>query len=261
MGARGNPHRTRPIAPASSKLCKFVVHPVQSVIESLYAAGRCPRLHVNALFEDVSCPDFIREQWRERLIIDLDPSYPLDLTFEKDGLGADLSFGGYVTRCSFPYGAVYVVADRSTGRGIVLDQNMPDSVKRTRYGRAGGDTSSPEPAKPALRPVAAAEPEPEAEPSVAAAGDEQTPSASPLAGLTEDADGRAEAAAASDDGRTGNPDDSGAPAGSDEPDGSVSTDGEAAAAAKDSGNPDEPKADTEQVQKRRAAFRVIDGGS
>ena len=31
------------------------------------------------MFDGVVCPDFIREQWRERLIIDLDPSYPLDL--------------------------------------------------------------------------------------------------------------------------------------------------------------------------------------
>jgi stringent starvation protein B len=167
-----------------------VVHPVQSVIESLYAAGRCPRLHVNALFDGVGCPDFIREQWRERLIIDLDPSYPLDLTFETDGLAADLSFGGYVTRCSFPYGAVYVVADRSTGRGIVLDQNMPESVKRTRYGRTPGGVQA---SKPALRSVA---------------GD-PTPSQDPPA--------------------TG-------PATGD-------------------------KADEVQVQKRRAAFKVIDGGS
>lgn len=119
-----------------------MVHPVQSVIESLYAAGRCPRLHVNAVLDGVVCPDFIRDQWRERLIIDLDPTYPLDLTFEADSLAADLSFGGYVSRCTFPYAAVYVVADRSTGRGIVLDQNMPESVKRTRYGRAGTEEAS-----------------------------------------------------------------------------------------------------------------------
>jgi stringent starvation protein B len=220
---------------ASSKLWSFVVHPVQSVIESLYAAGRCPRLHVNALFEGVSCPDFIREQWRERLIIDLDPSYPLDLTFESDGLGADLSFGGYVTRCSFPYGAVYVVADRSTGRGIVLDQNMPDSVKRTRYGRAGGEARSSGTAKPALRPVAA---EPVPDP----------------AGI----DGGSEGASDVDPDET-------------KPDVPVEQDGADTAASEaataDSGadqaaaKADEPKADTEQVQKRRAAFRVIDGGS
>ena len=109
-----------------------MVHPVQSVVESLYAAGRCPRLHVNATCEGVVCPDFIREQWRERLIIDLDSSYPLDLTFAEEGIGADLSFGGYLTRCMFPWGAIYVVADRATGRGIVLDQNMPESVRRSR---------------------------------------------------------------------------------------------------------------------------------
>lgn len=173
-------------------------HPVQSVIESLYAAGRCPRLHVNAMHDGVVCPDFIRDQWRERLIIDLDPSYPLDLTFTDDALSADLSFGGYVTRCTFPYGSVYVVADRSTGRGIVLDQHMPESVKRSRYGRA-----APAPAKPSLRSVGAGDPaasEPEAsEPTAATA----TPPA-PADAQTD--------------------------------------------------------ADADQVQRRRAAFKVIDGG-
>lgn len=171
-----------------------MVHPVQSVIESLYAAGRCPRLHVNAMLDGVTCPDFIRDQWRERLIIDLDPSYPLDLTFTEDALSADLSFGGYVTRCKFPYGAVYVVADRSTGRGIVLDQNMPESVKRSRYGRPPAPTA---PTKPSLRSVAAEGAPPASEPVPAAATEE-------------------------------------APA------------------------PAETNAD--QVQKRRAAFKVIDGG-
>lgn len=112
------------------------------MIESLYAAGRCPRLHVNAMFAGVTCPDFIRDQWKERLIIDLDPSYPLDLRFEEETLAADLSFAGYVTRCTFPYGAVYVVADRSTGRGIVLDQNMPESVRKSRYGKPAAGSES-----------------------------------------------------------------------------------------------------------------------
>lgn len=109
-----------------------MTHPVQSVVESLRAAGRCPRLHVNALCQGVECPDFIRDQWKERLIIDLDSSYPLDLTFADDGLAADLSFGGYVTRCTFPWKAIYVVADRATGRGLVFDQHMPESVRASR---------------------------------------------------------------------------------------------------------------------------------
>ncbi|HWB81905.1 MAG TPA: ClpXP protease specificity-enhancing factor SspB [Nannocystaceae bacterium] len=168
-----------------------MVHPVQSVIESLYAAGRCPRLHVNAMLDGVTCPDFIRDQWRERLIIDLDPSYPLDLTFTEDALSADLSFGGYVTRCKFPYGAVYVVADRSTGRGIVLDQNMPESVKRSRYGRPPPSTT---PTKPSLRSVATEGVPPSTE---AAVPEEAAPA---------------------------------------------------------------PETNADQVQKRRAAFKVIDGG-
>lgn len=179
-----------------------MVHPVQSVIESLRAASRCPRLHVNAMFDGVVCPDFIRDQWRERLIIDLDPSYPLDLTFLEEALSADLSFGGYVTRCTFPYGAIYVVADRSTNRGIVLDQNMPDSVKRTRYGKAGGST------KPTLRTVDGM-------------------------GLV-DSDAAPQTSASASDGPAGP-----RPAELSE---------------------EEPAPDDSLVKKRRAAFKVIDGG-
>lgn len=132
-----------------------MVHPVQSVVESLYANGRCPRLHVNAMGEGVVCPEFIREQWQERLIIDLDSSYPLDLQFEELGITANLSFGGYVTRCTFPWTAIYVVADRATGRGIVLDQNMPDSVRRSRQTQTTGlcrsaTGSKPSTTRPAL---------------------------------------------------------------------------------------------------------------
>jgi stringent starvation protein B len=106
-----------------------LAHPVQTVLESLYAAERCPRLHVNAMKDGVVCPDFIREQWKERLVIDLDASYPLALEMDEDGLSADLSFGGYVSRCSFPWAAIYVVSDRDSGRGIVLEQNVPMSVR------------------------------------------------------------------------------------------------------------------------------------
>lgn len=132
-----------------------MVHPVQSVVESLYAAGRCPRLHVNATCEGVVCPDFIREQWQERLIIDLDATYPLDLSFSDEGIGADLSFGGYVTRCNFPWKAIYVVADRATGRGIVLDQNMPDSVRRSRQQPITGPLSASTELRPGQRPAVA----------------------------------------------------------------------------------------------------------
>jgi stringent starvation protein B len=192
-----------------------MVHPVQSVIESLYAAGRCPRLHVNASHADVVCPDFIREQWKERLIIDLDASYPLDLTFGDTGLAADLSFGGYVTRCEFPWEAIYIVADRATGRGIVLDRNMPESV-RVMFQKARSESAKSK--QPDLRPVSAVE-----EVDAAATGD------APEAARADDATDAAEATDADD----------------------------AAEAAKP---PSAPSTDEKQVQKRRAAFRVIDGG-
>ncbi len=181
-----------------------VVHPVQSVIESLYAAGRCPRIHVNALAEGVVCPDFIREQWGERLIIDLDPSYPLDLTFAESHLEADLSFGGYVSRCIFPYDHIYVVADRNTGRGIVLDQNMPESIRRGRY----------------VPPAARKSPD----------EGEGSRKLRPLEG-----DGGAKRQRAGD----------AAPLGE----------------TRDDGPADAAKATDEDARKRRAAFRVIDGGS
>jgi stringent starvation protein B len=136
-----------------------MVHPVQSVIESLYAAGRCPRLHVNATHAAVVCPEEIRHQWKERLIIDLDSSYPLDLTFGQTGLAANLSFGGTVTRCTFPWEAIYVVMDRATGRGIVLDRHVPESVRRqsgaaraaVRPDPEPETESTPEPPRPARR--------------------------------------------------------------------------------------------------------------
>jgi stringent starvation protein B len=182
-----------------------MVHPVQSVIESLYAAGRCPRLHVDATHASVTVPDFIRQQWRERLIIDLDASYPLDLVFGEHGLAADLSFGGHVTRCSFPWEAIYIVTDRSTGRGIVLDRHVPESVKRQSAGQ---------PPAAGLEPaVAKVEPLPEPKPELRRVDSEPAPDAA------EDAEAAEAAPPAA------------APAPSDD-----------------------------QAKKRRAAFRVIDGG-
>lgn len=103
--------------------------PIQDAIESLHAKDLCPRLHVDVTHGDAVCPDFVRDKWKERLVIDLDPSYPLDLAFTKVGVEADLSFGGYVTRCVFPWAAIYVVADRATGRGQVFPPNIPASLR------------------------------------------------------------------------------------------------------------------------------------
>lgn len=174
-----------------------MVHPVQSVIESLYAAGRCPRLHVNATHAAVVCPEEIRHQWKERLIIDLDASYPLELAFGTTGIAANLSFGGTVSRCSFPWEAIYVVMDRATGRGIVLDRHVPESVRRQQ---------SPQTAAAVTRIDTDAEPS-EPRPELRAVADDPAPVAEPV---------KPEA--------------------------------------------DKPTTDETAVKKRRAAFRVIDGG-
>ena len=116
--------------------------PIQTAIESLQAKGLCPRLHVDVTHEDTVLPDFVRDKWKQRLVIDLDPSYPLDLAFTEVGVEADLSFGGYVTRCTFPWAAIYLVADRGTGRGQVFAGNIPASL-RHEYG-------APAPQAPAL---------------------------------------------------------------------------------------------------------------
>ena len=198
-----------------------MVHPVQSVIESLYAAGRCPRLHVNATHASVVCPEEIRHQWKERLIIDLDSSYPLDLTFGQTGLAANLSFGGLVTRCSFPWEAIYVVMDRATGRGIVLDRHVPESVRR----QSGA-------AAPAARLDSDGESTPE-RPELRAVSTEPDP----IEVSETPASAAASAAAAA------------AVSGTAEPAEAGSTDKAAT-----------PATDETQVKKRRAAFRVIDGG-
>lgn len=109
-----------------------MIHPARSMVESLHTKGACPRIQVDLTREGVVCPDFVREQWQEELIIDLDPTYPLNLSFTDEGLEADISFDGFVTRCTFPFDAIYVVTDRETRKGIVIQENMPESVRLKR---------------------------------------------------------------------------------------------------------------------------------
>ena len=105
---------------------------VKSLIESIHQGGSCPRLKIDLTREGVVCPDFVCEKWGEELIIDLDPSYPLNLAFTAVGVEADLSFGGYVTRCKFPYASIYLIVDRNTGKGELFEENIPESVRQKR---------------------------------------------------------------------------------------------------------------------------------
>jgi stringent starvation protein B len=102
-----------------------VYHPIQAAIEDVYAAGHTPRLQLDARRRDVIVPDFIRRTWQARLVIDLDPSYPLDLAYEAAGIGVDLAFQGQVSRCTLSWESIYAVIDRSTGRGVVVEAHLP----------------------------------------------------------------------------------------------------------------------------------------
>jgi stringent starvation protein B len=104
---------------------KGIHHPIQAAIEDVYVAGHTPRLQIDARREDVDLPDSVRRSWQARLVIDLDPSYPLELLYDADGVSVDLAFQGVVSRCRFGWRAIYAVIDRSTGRGIVVEAHLP----------------------------------------------------------------------------------------------------------------------------------------
>lgn len=104
---------------------KSAPHPIGQAIEDVLAAGHTPRIHVDARRNDVTVPDHVRERWQARLVIDLDPSWPLNLEQTEEGVEANLAFQGLETRCKFGWGAIYVVMDRATGRGMVVEAQLP----------------------------------------------------------------------------------------------------------------------------------------
>jgi len=106
---------------------------------------------VDARRVDVMVPEFIRKQWQARLVIDLDPSYPLNLAYTKEGLEVELAFAGQVTRCLFGWLSIYAIIDRSTGRGIVVESHLPAAeldaallwVEKPKPASSNGRKSSP----------------------------------------------------------------------------------------------------------------------
>ena len=101
---------------------------IQQFIEALHADEQCPRLLVNALVDGVVVPDHIREKWGNALPIDLEPNYPLELQMTDEGLACCLSFGGPF-ECFFPWKSIYVVQDRATQMGVVVEDNVPKSMQ------------------------------------------------------------------------------------------------------------------------------------
>lgn len=100
-------------------------HPIQAAIEDIWSVGHTPRLQIDARREDVVVPEFVKSRWGPRLVLDLDATWPLNFEATKSGVGVDLAFQGIVTRCTLPWESIYVVIDRSTGRGIAIETHMP----------------------------------------------------------------------------------------------------------------------------------------
>ena len=102
-----------------------VHHPIQKAIDDIWEAGHTPRIQVDARRDDVVVPESVKAKWGARLVLDLDSSWPLHLEYLETGIELDLAFQGHVTRCTLPWDAIYVVLDRATGRGVVIEPHMP----------------------------------------------------------------------------------------------------------------------------------------
>ena len=134
-------------------------HPIHAAIEDIWKSGHTPRVQVDARREDVVVPEFVKTKWGSRLVLDLDASWPLNLEAGEKGLEVDLAFQGIVTRCTLPWEAIYVVLDRATGRGIVIESHLPKDEqlpapeapeeKPGLRGVEGGRAEEPEPTEAA----------------------------------------------------------------------------------------------------------------
>lgn len=121
-------------------------HPIQAAIDDIWNAGHTPRLQIDARRRDVIVPPFVKTKWGARLVLDLDASWPLNFEASKSGILVDLAFQGTVTRCTLPWESIYVVLDRSTGRGVVVEAHVPED-----HAAEPAETPSP----PKLREVSA----------------------------------------------------------------------------------------------------------
>ncbi len=119
-------------------------HAVMQLIEALHEAERCPRLIVNGKLPEVLIPEHIREDWGECLPIDLDPTYPLNLSADETGFHCCLSFG-MPYDCFFPWEAIYVVQDRETQQGMVLEENVPSHLMTREESLVHPATVQPDP--------------------------------------------------------------------------------------------------------------------
>jgi stringent starvation protein B len=103
-------------------------HAIQVALENIWREGHTPRIQVDARRGDVVVPEHVRAKWGARLVLDLDANWPLNIEFGPKGIEVDLAFQGQVMRCTLPWESIYVVLDRATGRGIVVEAHVPSDV-------------------------------------------------------------------------------------------------------------------------------------
>jgi hypothetical protein len=122
---------------------------VQQLIEALHGSNQCARLMINANAPGVQVPERVKRQWGEAMPIDLDPSYPLNMVIDDEGIHCCLSFGGPVD-CTFPWPSIYLVQERDSQLGIVIEEHVPDTI-RSRVVRQPTERLEPETPREDLR--------------------------------------------------------------------------------------------------------------
>jgi stringent starvation protein B len=203
-------------------------HPIQVALEEIWGRGHTPRIQVDARREGVVVPEHVRTKWGARLVLDLDASWPLNIAFDSKGIEVDLAFQGHVCRCTLPWESIYVVVDRATGRGFLIESHVPRDIE-------SHVPRDPEPSPP--QAVVGKRPREPRRLEVVGAGASTVPSSA------------RPAAAAASNGEPVSPTPEHGSAGA--PNAESGTDGEA---------PRERPTSEEEAKRRRALFRVIDGG-
>jgi len=101
---------------------------IQRSIQDLLRRGRNAHVLVDATRDGVEVPDHVREQWKQRLMLDLNPDWPMGLDFDEQAFYADLGFQGVLMRCRIPFRAVWAVMDTKDGNGFVFHSNLPPEL-------------------------------------------------------------------------------------------------------------------------------------
>ena len=102
---------------------------ITGLLNRVWNDGHTPWVYVDATHKDVIVPEHVRTKFGDHLPIELNARYPLNIKFDNIGIHADLAFSGGVTRCTFPWVRIYLVVDKTSGRGAFIEAHRPDRFK------------------------------------------------------------------------------------------------------------------------------------